>query len=109
VAGVVSERTPDGIQPISGATVELFLGGSRDANNTFDLDPVKETLTKADGGYFMCLPPPTGGTGATEPAGQPFEVRVRKNGYRSASQSFRFAYSVWDYGGVEVSLVLVRD
>ena len=89
--------------------VELFLGDSRDSNNIFDLDPVKETLTKADGGYFMCLPEPTGGSGGTGPGGQAFEVRVRKNGYGTASQSFRFAYSVWDYGEVEVNLELVRD
>jgi hypothetical protein len=105
----VSERTTDGIQPISGAIVELFLGDSRESDHVLYLDPVKETRTTADGGYFMCLPPPTGGTGATDPDGQPFEVRVRKNGYRTASQSFRFAYSVWDYGGVEVTLELVRE
>jgi hypothetical protein len=109
VSGVVSERTPDGIQPIGGAIVELFSGDSRVPENILDLNPVKETLTRADGGYFMCLPPPIGGTGGTGPGGQPFEVRVRKNGYRTATQSFRFVYSVWDYGGVEVSLELVRD
>jgi len=47
--------------------------------------------------------------GATEPGGQAFEVRVRKDGYQTASQSFRFANSVWDYDGVKVSLELVRD
>jgi hypothetical protein len=109
VSGVVSERTPDGIRPINGAIVELFLGDSRDSDNVFNRDPVKATLTRADGGYFMCLPPPLGSTGATEPGGQAFDVRVRKDGYRTASQSFRFAYSVWDYGGVEVSLALIRD
>ena len=109
VSGVVSERAPDGIQPISGAIVELFLGDSRDSDSIFDLDPVKETLTKVDGGYFMCLPPPTDGSGGTGPGGQAFEARVRKNGYRTASQSFRFAYSVWGYDEFEVSLELVRE
>ena len=107
MTGVVSERTSKGNQPISGAIVELFLGDSRESDTI--VDSVKETLTRIDGGYFMCLPPPVGGSGGTGPGGQPFEVRVRKNGYRTASQSFRFAYSVWDYGGVEISLELVRD
>ena len=97
VRGVVSERTPDGIQPISGAIVELF---SRDSDHS-----LKETLTRSDGGYFMCMPPP-GGSGATD---QLFEVRVRKNGYRTASQSFQYAYSVWSYSDVEVSIELPRD
>lgn len=68
--------------------------------------PIKETLTSANGSYVMCLPTPIGGTGGTGPGGQPFEVRARQNGYLTASQSFRFAYSVWDYGGAEVSLLL---
>ena len=107
VTGVVSERTSEGNQPISGAIVELFLGEHRESDTM--VEPVKETLTRIDGGYFMCLPLPIGGSGATGPGGQPFVLRVRKNGYRTASQSFRFAYSVWDYGGVEISLELVRD
>jgi hypothetical protein len=97
------------MQPIGGAIVELFLGGSQDSGNSPDRNPVKQALTRADGGYYMCLPPPIGSTGATEPGGQAFELRVRKDGYRTASQSFRFAYSVWDYDGVKVSLELVRD
>jgi hypothetical protein len=109
VAGVVSERTPDGIQSIGGATVELFLGDSLDSGNILGAEPIRQTLTRADGGYFMCLPPPIGGTGGTGPGGQAFEVRVRKDGYRTASRSFRFVYSVWDYDGVEVSLELVRN
>jgi hypothetical protein len=109
VYGVVSERTPDGIQPISAAIVELFFGASRDSDNAFKLDAVEETLTNAAGHYSICLPPPPDGTGGTGPTGQQFEVRVRKDGYRTASQSFTFAYSVWDYGEVEVSLELVRN
>ena len=106
VRGVVSARTPDGIQPISGAIVELFVGGSRESGNM--LDPLKGTLTGAKGGYVMYLPEPDGNSGATGPDGQPFEVRVRKEGYRSASQSFRAAYSVWDYVDIEINLELVR-
>ena len=106
VRGVVSERTPDGIQPISGAFVELFLGGSPESGDI--LDPLKGTLTGAKGGYIMYLPSP-GGSGATGPDGQAFEIRVRKDGYRSASQFFRAAYSVWDYGDFEVNLELARD
>jgi hypothetical protein len=102
VRGVVSERTPGGIQPISDAIVELFL---RDYASILDPHPVKETLTGAAGGYLLCLPPP-GGSGAAD---QPFEVRVRKNGYRTASQSFQYAYSVWDYGDLVVNLELLRD
>ena len=99
----MSARTPDGIQPISDAIVELFLVGS---DNIFE--PVKVTVTGADGSYVIHLPAP-GGSGATGPDGQPFEVRARKGGYRTTSQSFRHAYSVWSYGGVEVNLELVRD
>jgi len=103
VGGAVSERTSDGIQPISDAIVELFVGGS---DNIFE--SVKVTVTRADGGYVIHLPSP-GGSGATGPDGQLFEVRARKDGYRTASRSFRHAYSVWSYGGVEVNLELVRD
>ena len=109
VWGKVSERTPDGIQAISGAIVELFSGDGGDSTNSVPLDPVKQTVTRADGGYSMCLPPPFGSTGGTGPDGQSFQVRVHKDGYRTASLSFRFAYSVWDDGGVEVSLELVRN
>lgn len=109
VGGKVSERTPDGIQPISGAIVELFSSDGGDSTNSVPPDPVKQTVTRADGGYYMCLPPPFGSTGGTGPDGQSFQVRVRKTGYGTASVSFRFAYSVWDYGGVEVSLELVRN
>jgi len=107
VGGVVSERTQDGTQAISGAIVELFLGDSPESGNI--LIPLKETLTGANGGYLMHLPSPLDGSGGTGPDGQAFEVRVSKDGYRSASQSFRHAYSVWSYGGVEVNLELVRD
>jgi hypothetical protein len=106
--GVVSERTPDGIQPIAGAVVELFLADRRDSENIADLEPVKATVTRSDGKYLICLPVPTGGTGGTGPGGQPFDVLVRKDGYQTASASFRFAYSVWDYGSTDVSLELVR-
>jgi len=103
VGGAVSERTPDGIQPISDAIVELFVGES---DNIFE--SVKVTVTEANGGYVIHLPSP-GGSGGTGPDGQLFEVRARKGGYRTASQSFRHAYSVWSYGGVEVNLELVRE
>ena len=93
----------------SAAQLSSFSWATRDSDHILQIDPVKETRTTADGGYFICLPPPPGGTGATEPGGQRFEVRVGKNGYRTASQSFRLAYSVWDYGGVEVTLELVRE
>jgi len=87
--------------------VQLFLTDGRNMNGT--LAPIRETLTRADGSYHLCLPAPIEPSGATGPDGQPFEVRVRKEGYRIASRSFRHAYSVWDYGGVEASLELVRD
>ena len=71
------------------------------------LEPIKTVRTRADGQYSMCLPSYTTGPGSI--GGQPFELRVRKDGYQSVSQSFRFAYSVWDYGGPEISLELLRD
>ena len=71
-----SGRTSEGLRPLK-AIVELFLDDSGDVGNLIE---VKETLTREYGRYLMCLPPPTGGTGATGPDGQPFEVSVRKNG-----------------------------
>ena len=97
------------MQPISDAIVELFVLDRPDSGNIPDHDPVNETLTTPGGRYSICLPPPSGSGGATPPEGDPFEVRARKTGYVTASHSFRFVYSVWGYGGVEVSLELVRD
>lgn len=102
VTGVVSEKTSDGIRPVGEANVELFLG---DSDNTL----VRVTLTAADGSYFVCLPPPLNASGGTGAAGQGFELRVHKPGYGSVAQSFRYAYSVWDYGGVQIDVELSRD
>jgi hypothetical protein len=85
--------------------VELFSGDQPES----DTDPTKGTLTRADGRYFLCLPSPPDPSGSSGPDGLPFEVRARKAAYRSASQSFRFVYSVWDYGDVEINLDLVPD
>ena len=38
-----------------------------------------------------------------------FEVRARKDGIQLPRRLFRYVYSVWSYGGVEVGLELVRD
>ena len=108
VGGLVFERTNDGMQPIDGAIVELLSVDSRDSEKFLHLEPAKVALTRSDGKYLICLPVPVGGTGGTGPGGQPFEVLVRKDGYQTASASFRFGYSVWDYGSTDVSLELVR-
>jgi hypothetical protein len=68
--------------------------------------PHKEAVTNVAGRYLMSLPVPSSNTGAID---QPFELRVHKDGYRTVSRSFQFAYSVWDYGGVEVNVELSRD
>ena len=77
MTGVVSERTSEGNQPISGAIVELFLGEHRESDTM--VESVKETLTRIDGAYFMCLPPPIGGSGAPlGPAGSHSIARPQK-------------------------------
>ena len=96
------------MQPIDGAIVELLSVDSRDSEKFLHLEPAKVALTRSDGKYLICLPVPVGGTGGTGPDGQPFEVLVRKDGYQTASASFRFGYSVWDYDSTNVSLELVR-
>jgi hypothetical protein len=97
VGGLVSETTSDGAHPVGGAMVELLWG---------DPNRHKEAVTNVAGRYLMSLPVPSSNTGAID---QPFELRVHKDGYRTVSRSFQFAYSVWDYGGVEVNVELIRD
>ena len=61
------------------------------------------------GGAGMCLPPPRGGSGATGPGGQPFELRVRKTGTGLPLNRSGSLIAFSDYGGVEISLELLRD
>ena len=76
--GVVSERTPDGIQPVGDATVNLVR--VIDIGGFAEFHILKGILTAADGSYFMCVPPPLEGSGATEADGQAFQMRVGKAG-----------------------------
>ncbi|HYN05756.1 MAG TPA: hypothetical protein VES67_00055 [Vicinamibacterales bacterium] len=103
----MSESTPAGTQPVSGAIVELFRG-ERPPSETAPI-ALRETITDAAGRYLLCFPQPAGGSGLTEPDEEAWEVRARKDGYQVVSKSFRFGYSVWDYGGLRVSLELVRE
>jgi hypothetical protein len=87
VSGVVFERTPQGRQPIAGATVNLFGDGS---------DPRigSTTLTDAAGRYRVCPPIPGTGTDTRAP------LRVSREGYRPASA---FPLLAWD-DGVDIEL-----
>jgi hypothetical protein len=109
VSGVVYERMGDTRRPLGEAIAELFLGNLQETPNLFERTPVTQTVTRSDGRYYLCLPSSaTGSSGATEGA-QPFEVRVRKDGYRTAFYSFRYAYSIWDYGYVAFDPELIRE
>lgn len=71
VSGAVTERTPDGVRPVSGALVQHFYG-----NDEFG-DLTGYTVTNADGYYTLC--------GYDDDYGK--VVRVTKKGYRPAVQS----------------------
>lgn len=87
VSGVVFERTPQGRQPIAGATVNFAGDGS-------DPRTGSTTLTDAAGRYLVCPPIPGTGTDQTVP------LRVSREGYRSSSL---FPFLGWDYD-VDVEL-----
>ena len=102
------ESSPDGVRPVDGATVELFVGDSKPTATGSIPVPARQTLTNVAGRYYLCFPAEAvGPSGLTEP-GQMFEARAGKDGYRSASKSFQFGYSQWDYGGLTMNLELVR-
>jgi hypothetical protein len=88
VSGVVFEHTPQGRQPIAGATVNLWGDDS-------DTRIGSTTLTDAAGRYLVCPPIPSTGTDQIAP------LRVSREGYRPASGS---AYLGWDYTGVDIQL-----
>jgi hypothetical protein len=88
VSGVVFERTPEGRQPIAGASVNLAGDGS---------DPRigSTTLTDAAGRYLVCPPIPSTGTD------QSASLHVSREGYRRASGSVSLG---WDFTGVDIEL-----
>jgi len=88
VSGLVFESTPQGRQPIAGATVNLAGDGS-------DPRVGSTTLTDAAGRYLVCPPLPSTGTDTYA------SVRVSREGYRPATRS---AFLGWDYTGVDVEL-----
>lgn len=107
--GIVSESSPDGVRPVAGATVELFIGNSKPTAAGSIPAPARQTVTNDAGRYILCFPQEAlGASGLTEP-GQMFEVRARKDDYLSASKSFQYGYSKWEYGGLSVNLELVRQ
>lgn len=73
-SGIVLERTPGGMRPISGASAELAADDS-------DAFVASTTLTDGSGRYLLCTAPPGVGTD------QIAWVRVRKEGYRPAASS----------------------
>ena len=87
VSGVVFERTPQGRQPIAGATVNLEGDGDSPTGST--------TLTDAAGRYLVCPPLPSTGTD------QYASLHVSREGYRPASGS---AFLGWDWTGVDIEL-----
>ena len=87
VSGVVFERTPQGRQPIAGATVNLFGDGA-------DPRTGSTTLTDAAGRYRVCPPIPGTGTDTRAP------LRVSREGYRTASA---FPLLGWE-DGVDIEL-----
>jgi hypothetical protein len=87
VSGVVFERTPQGRQPIAGATVNLFGDGS-------DPRTGSTTLTDAAGRYRVCPPIPGTGTDTRAP------LRVSREGYRPVSA---FPLLGWE-DGVDIEL-----
>ena len=72
VSGFVTERTAVGVRPVAEASAEHFYGDGLSG------DPTGFTLTNADGYYALC--------GYFDDYGQ--SVRVQKDGYRTAIQSF---------------------
>jgi hypothetical protein len=108
VIGVVSERTPDGIQPVGDATVNLLRAVDQGGGYSH-FEELKGMRTAADGSYSICVPPPLEGSGATGPDGQAFQLRVGKSGYRTVTHTFRYVYNVWGYDVVKVNLELDRD
>jgi hypothetical protein len=88
VSGAVFEDTPEGRQPIAGATVILEGDG-------FDPRIGSTTLTDAAGRYLVCPPLPSTGTD------QYSTLRVSREGYLPASRS---AFLGWDYTGVDIKL-----
>lgn len=107
--GIVSETSADGVRPVAGATVELFIGDSRPTATSANPAPARQSVTNDAGRYLLCFPQEAlDGSGLT-PSGQTFEVVARKDGYLSAAKSFQYGYSKWDYGGMSVNLVLTRQ
>lgn len=107
--GIVLENSPDGIRPIAGATVQLFIGDGKSAPSGSGPAPSRQTVTNDAGRYLLCFPQEAlNASGLTEP-GQTFELRARKDGYLPASTSFPYGYSKWDYGGMSLNLELVRQ
>jgi hypothetical protein len=107
--GIVLETLPDGIRPVAGATVELFIGDGKSAASGSGPVLSRQTVTNDAGRYLICFPQEVlNGSGLTEP-GQTFELRARKDGYLPASKSFQYGYSKWDYGGMSLNLELVRQ
>jgi hypothetical protein len=88
VSGVVFERTPQGRQPIAGATVNLGGNGS-------DPRTGSTTLTDAAGRYLVCPPLPSTGTDTYG------SLRVSREGYRPAVGS---PFLGWDYTGFDIEL-----
>jgi hypothetical protein len=108
--GIVSERAGAEIRPVPGATVELFLADKQPSGAEGARLPESQATTDAGGRYRVCFPlSAVDGSGLTPPGGQAFEVRARKEGFSPASASFKFGYSVWDYGGMSLNLELVRQ
>jgi hypothetical protein len=90
VSGTVMERTPNGMRPISGASVNLA------GNDENDPRLGSNTLTDAMGRYLLC--PAIPGTGTDTYA----MIRVQRDGYQPA---LRAAFLGWDYDGIDVELV----
>ena len=76
VLGRVTERIGNDVLPVGGASVDMFVGDSRYSPDIFEDDPDVQTMTAADGRYWMCA------------IRDDFalDVRVRKAGYRTTSQ-----------------------
>ncbi len=89
VSGVVFENTPQGLQPIAGASVTLN-GDGQDARIG------STTLTNAQGYYFVC--PEIPGTGGDTDG----SLHVRRVGYRPATARPTL---YWHYLGFDVELV----
>jgi hypothetical protein len=79
--GFITERTGDGLRPVSGATVEHWYGPPGDG--TFG-NPTGFTVTNAEGYYALC--------GYQDDYGQ--WVQVRKDGYRTNRQSIGASWRI---------------